>query len=306
MFLRNKAETITASTDAKKLITKSKESEYSGAKTISFEVPDDYVGCLIYNKESYVFYPEDYIIPQAKEPCTLPRAFFTKGKNFKFYLINLNYQFDTIKTAVLDQYYYKETMPEVEIKCSFRIDLHIKLLKTKKRLLMQIVKKHADKIEDLQQIIQEEVSPIFHRIVKRCVEEGLANTGHKIEIFSQSENQDQISQKVVLALKEELSEYAVKPYELTLNLYTPEEGEKRLTKINDIMFDKALDDLEHKFHDERRKDIKEDREFEVKLGQTGNKAILKENEIRCPYCQNIVDKKFPFCPYCQKELKNGI
>jgi len=294
-----KGQVVTANYQEDKLIIKSEITKHIG-KDVYFEVPEQCAGCLIYDNQAFVFFPEDKIISLANEVCSLPKKFFTKGKAFEFYLLNLDYNFDTVKTAVTNLYYVKDKLPGVKIKCTFRIDLHIQLLKYKKETLRSIIVRNADKIDDLDTIIQNEVSPALKRIVSEYIANELALVEHKYEEFIKPAHQDAIEKKVIVELKDTLAEYGVKPIDLTINIFTPEEGETRLTKINDLMFEKVVDDLEHSFHDERRKDLREDREFEVKLQAQTSET---KSKLLCPQCNNEVEESFAFCPFCQKELK---
>lgn len=301
-LFKSKDQIITAEVDQTKLITKSPVEDYLGGN-VQFDIPEDYIGVFLYDRMNYVFYREDIIIPQSNKEAFFPKKAFIGGKKFKFYLINPDYKFDTIKTAILGQHYEKEKAKGVEFKCTFRVDLYIRLLKGNKTTLKNIVKKYADRIESLDEVIQEDVSPILNKVVSKYVSEELANSKYIYEEFNKSSHLERIQKNVIASLKEELAQFAVRPYELTLNIYTPEEGEKRLTQINDIMFEKVIDDLEHEMHDAVRKEHIEDRELDIKEKKSLDASTVISNKYKCPQCNNLVDKDFAFCPYCKKELK---
>ncbi len=302
-LFKNKDQVITAPVDPTKLITKSPVEEWQGGN-VKFDIPEDYIGVFFYDRMNYVFYREDILIPQTKEEAFFPKKAFISGNKFKFYLVNPNYKFDTIKTAILNQHYEKEKAKGVEFKCTFRVDLYIKLLKGNKSILKEVVKNHADRIESLDEIIQADVSPILNKVVARYVSEELANSNYIYEEFNKSTHLEKIQKNVIVSLKDELQRFAVRPYELTLNIFTPEEGEKRLTQINDIMFEKVIDTLEHEMHDTVRKEHIEDRELDIKEKKSVDaQQTTSGDTFKCPQCNNIVDKKFAFCPYCKKELK---
>ena len=145
-LFKNKDQVITAPVDPTKLITKSPVEEWQGGN-VKFDIPEDYIGVFFYDRMNYVFYREDILIPQTKEEAFFPKKAFISGNKFKFYLVNPNYKFDTIKTAILNQHYEKEKAKGVEFKCTFRVDLYIKLLKGNKSILKEVVKNHADRIE---------------------------------------------------------------------------------------------------------------------------------------------------------------
>lgn len=292
---------VTAEVSNDKFITKSEVTKHEGGD-VTFDVPEDYAGCLVYGKESYVFFDFDTIIPQVSQSCFLPKNFFTLGDTFKFYLINLNYKFDTIKTAVLDQYYYKEQLPGVEIKCTFRIDLHVQLNSYNLDNVKKIIRTNANNLDSLNQIIQSNVAPTLKTVVTKYIVEELALAEHKYEEFVLPQHTDAVQAKVVQSLKSQLAPFGVRPTELTISIFTPQEGEQRLTKINDLMFDKVIDQLEHEFHDPARADLAEDREHEQKMAQT-NRSGKTSSQNKCPQCNNMVDVNFTFCPYCQKKLK---
>ena len=301
LFGKKKNQVVTAEVDNSKFITLSADTEYLGGE-ITFDVPEDYAGCLIYGKESFVFFSFDSIVPQYTKSCYLDKKFFTLGNNFKFYLINLNYQFDTIKTAIVDQYYTKEKLPGVEIKCTFRIDLHVQLNKYHLDSVKKIIRTNANNLDSLNQIIQTNVSPALKTVVGKYIVEELGACNHMYEEFILPVHTDNIQSKVIQALKSQLAPFGVRPTELTINIFTPEEGEQRLTMINDMMFDKYIDQLEHEFHDPSRADLREDREHAERMAANhSNNTVNGQN--KCPQCNNMVDVNFTFCPYCQRKLK---
>lgn len=304
LFGKKKNQVVSAETNPQLFITKSQDTKHLGGD-VTFDVPEDYAGCLIYGQESYVFYSFDNIIPQVNESCFLPKKFFTLGDTFQFYLINLNYKFDTVKTAIVDQYYFKENLPNVEIKCTFRIDLHLRLNKNNLNAVKKVIRTNSSNLDKLNQLIQDAAGPSLKVAVGRAITEQLGACNHQYEELIKPESMDNLNKRTVPLLMQDLAPFGVRPESLMVNIFTPEEGEKRLTQINDMMFDKYIDQLEHEFHDPARADLKEDREHLERMAHNGVQTTPQQATPRgnfCSQCGKPISATDKFCPSCGNKL----